>query len=74
MVFGRDDLPSGLTGLQSFSRRRTIRASSQTPTQAKVLVERPLTGTGYGYGPDGIETRGSSGARRRHGRGRERIA
>jgi hypothetical protein len=57
MVFGRDDLPSGLTGLQSFSRRVNNPSVSQTPTQAKVYWWNDRWQvTGYGYGHDGNET------------------
>jgi hypothetical protein len=57
LVFGRDDLPSGLTGLQSFSRRTTNPSVSSTPTQAKVYWWNDRWQvTGYGYGPDGNET------------------
>ena len=56
-IVGRDDLPSGLTGLQSFSRRVNNPSVSQTPTQAKVFWWNDRWQvTAYGYGPDGIET------------------
>jgi len=56
-IVGRDDLPSGLTGLQSFSRRANNPSVSSTPTQAKMFWWNDRWQvTAYGYGPDGIET------------------
>ncbi len=56
-VVGRDDLPSGLTGLQSYSRRFNNPSVSQTPTQGKVYWWNDRWQvTAYGYGPDGNET------------------
>jgi hypothetical protein len=56
-VVGRDDLPSGLTGLQSFSRRTNNPSVSSTPTQAKVFWWNDRWQvTAYGFGPDGNET------------------
>lgn len=55
-VVGRDDLPSGFTGLQSYSRRVNNPSVSSTPTQAKVFWWNDRWQvTAYGFGPDGNE-------------------